>query len=65
MSRYQEAIDRLVESGAPDLVLRVPHRDMDLAAVAFLEACVEGRVQNMWNARGFKVGPRRRFKQRK
>ena len=65
MDRMLLAVERLVESGAPDPVLRVPHRHMGLAEEAFERAGVEGRVQNMHNSSGFKVGAWRGWKRRR
>lgn len=53
--RLELAVERLVESGARDRALRVPHRHMGLAAAALRKAGVAGRVQNMHNSSGFMV----------
>ncbi len=45
--RMLQAIDRLVESGAPMKVLKVPDQDMKTAAAAFRRAGVSGLVRNL------------------
>lgn len=45
--RLWQAISRLVESGAPERVLKVPEEDMGLAAVVFRRAGISGRVRSL------------------
>lgn len=45
--RLWRALSRLVESGAPERVLKVPKKDMRLAAVVLRRAGVSGRVRSM------------------
>lgn len=45
--RLCNAAERLVESGAPQRVLQVPHHHLDLAAEAMRTVGVTGSVKNM------------------
>lgn len=53
--RLMRAAERLAESGAPQKVLKVPHRHMRIAAAALQRAGVSARVRNMHDTCGFAV----------
>ncbi|SET78244.1 hypothetical protein [Stigmatella erecta] len=55
-SRLQLAVERLLESGALQRVLRVPKRDMLLAAVVLRRMGVSAWVLNMYGSQRFFVG---------
>jgi hypothetical protein len=55
-SRLWLAVDRLLESGAPQRVLRVPQRSRRLAAAVLRRRGVSAWVRNMDGSKGFFVG---------
>lgn len=56
--RLMHAASRLAESGAPQKVLKVPHRHLLRAAAALKRAGVSARVRNMHDTKGFFVDAR-------
>jgi hypothetical protein len=57
--RLMRVAGRLAESGAPQRVLKVPHRHLLLAAAALQRAGVSARVRKMHDTKGFFVYTRR------